>query len=75
MWCAAVSAEDAEFTDLVRQAEMAVENGIYPERIYQGSSGSYFVKNPENVRQCVLEIAGVIRCTSWCHFAEVFQYD
>ena len=44
--------EDAEFTDLVRQAEMAVENGIYPERIYQGSSGSYFVKNPENVSQC-----------------------
>ena len=42
-------AEDAEFTDLVRQAEMAVENDIYPERIYQGSSGSYFVKNPENV--------------------------
>jgi len=40
--------EDAEFTDLVRQAEMAVENGIYPERIYQGSSGSYFVKSPEN---------------------------
>ena len=28
---------------------MAVENGIYPERIYQGSSGSYFVKSPENV--------------------------
>lgn len=43
------SAEDGEFTDLVRQAEMAVENGIFPERIYQGSSGSYFVKNPENV--------------------------
>lgn len=41
--------DDSTFTDLVRQAEMAVENGIYPERISQGSSGSYFVRNPENV--------------------------
>jgi len=37
--------DDPHFTDLVRQAEIAIENGIYPERIYQGSSGSYFVKN------------------------------
>ncbi|KAG0721630.1 Phosphatidylinositol 4-kinase type 2-beta [Chionoecetes opilio] len=37
--------DDPHFTDLVRQAETSIENGIYPERIYQGSSGSYFVKN------------------------------
>lgn len=37
--------DDPHFTDLVRQAETAIENGNYPERIYQGSSGSYFVKN------------------------------
>ncbi|XP_047486633.1 phosphatidylinositol 4-kinase type 2-alpha-like isoform X1 [Penaeus chinensis] len=37
--------DDPHFTDLVRQAETAIESGIYPERIYQGSSGSYFVKN------------------------------
>ncbi|XP_076070052.1 phosphatidylinositol 4-kinase II alpha isoform X2 [Oratosquilla oratoria] len=37
--------DDPHFTDLVRQAEIAIENGIYPERISQGSSGSYFVKN------------------------------
>ena len=37
--------DDPQFTDLVRQAEQAIESGIYPERIYQGSSGSYFVKN------------------------------
>ncbi|XP_014241184.1 phosphatidylinositol 4-kinase type 2-alpha isoform X2 [Cimex lectularius] len=28
------------------QAHTAIENKVYPERIYQGSSGSYFVKNP-----------------------------
>lgn len=28
---------------------MAIEHGIYPERIYQGSSGSYFVKNTAGV--------------------------
>ena len=37
--------DDPQFTDLVRQAEAAIEAGIFPERIYQGSSGSYFVKN------------------------------
>jgi len=41
--------DDPLFSDLVRQAEVAIENGIYPERIYQGSSGSYFVKNPAGV--------------------------
>ncbi|KAI5706231.1 hypothetical protein M8J76_013553 [Diaphorina citri] len=38
--------DDPGFTELVRQAEIAIDNGIFPERIYQGSSGSYFVKNP-----------------------------
>ncbi|XP_047537339.1 phosphatidylinositol 4-kinase type 2-alpha isoform X2 [Vanessa atalanta] len=38
--------DDPQFTELVWQAEVAIDNGIFPERIYQGSSGSYFVKNP-----------------------------
>ncbi|XP_026470418.1 phosphatidylinositol 4-kinase type 2-alpha [Ctenocephalides felis] len=38
--------DDPQFSDLVFQAELAIDKGIYPERIYQGSSGSYFVKNP-----------------------------
>jgi phosphatidylinositol 4-kinase type 2 len=37
--------DDPHFTDLVRQAEAAIETGLLPERIYQGSSGSYFVRN------------------------------
>lgn len=37
--------DDPQFTELVSQADLAIEHGIYPERIYQGSSGSYFVKN------------------------------
>ncbi|KAJ1526368.1 hypothetical protein ONE63_009514 [Megalurothrips usitatus] len=37
--------DDPKFAELIRQAELAIDNGIYPERIYQGSSGSYFVKN------------------------------
>ncbi|XP_069467667.1 phosphatidylinositol 4-kinase type 2-alpha isoform X3 [Ambystoma mexicanum] len=39
--------EDPEFADVVRRAEAAIERGIFPERIYQGSSGSYFVKDPQ----------------------------
>ncbi|RZF43110.1 hypothetical protein LSTR_LSTR001288 [Laodelphax striatellus] len=38
--------DDPSFAEIIRQAETAIDNGIYPERIYQGSSGSYFVKNP-----------------------------
>lgn len=41
--------DDPQFTDLLKQCEVAIDNGIYPERIYQGSSGSYFVKNPGGV--------------------------
>jgi len=39
--------DDPAFTDVVRQAENAIDQGVNPTRIYQGSSGSYFVKNPE----------------------------
>lgn len=38
--------DDPVFNDLVANAEAAIDNGIFPERISQGSSGSYFVKNP-----------------------------
>ncbi|XP_063697822.1 phosphatidylinositol 4-kinase type 2-alpha [Culicoides brevitarsis] len=38
--------DDPQFSELVYQTEIAIDAGIYPERIYQGSSGSYFVKNP-----------------------------
>ncbi|NXD31384.1 P4K2A kinase, partial [Spelaeornis formosus] len=41
--------EDPEFADVVRRAELASERGIFPERISQGSSGSYFVKDPQGV--------------------------
>uniref|UniRef100_A0A8D1KAK3 Phosphatidylinositol 4-kinase type 2 n=1 Tax=Sus scrofa TaxID=9823 RepID=A0A8D1KAK3_PIG len=41
--------EDPEFEAVVRQAELAIERCIFPERIYQGSSGSYFVKDPQGV--------------------------
>ncbi|PAA62011.1 hypothetical protein BOX15_Mlig022851g3 [Macrostomum lignano] len=37
--------DDSAFAGLVADAQRAIEAGVYPERIYQGSSGSYFVKN------------------------------
>ncbi|ELU06764.1 hypothetical protein CAPTEDRAFT_193972 [Capitella teleta] len=39
--------EDPEYTGVVRQAELAIEHAVYPLRISQGSSGSYFVKDPD----------------------------
>lgn len=49
------TADDPFFDDLIRQAEAAIDCGILPERIYQGSSGSYFVKNVINVRPKVFK--------------------
>ncbi|XP_030375890.1 phosphatidylinositol 4-kinase type 2-beta isoform X2 [Scaptodrosophila lebanonensis] len=37
--------DDPLFSEIVAQAEYAIEQGVLPERIYQGSSGSYFVKD------------------------------
>lgn len=42
--------EDREFSALVRASEEAIGQGILPQRIYQGSSGSYFVRNIDEVR-------------------------
>ncbi|KAH8407132.1 hypothetical protein KR222_007950 [Zaprionus bogoriensis] len=42
--------DDPIFSEIVAQAEYAIEQGVLPERIYQGSSGSYFVKDPTNQR-------------------------
>lgn len=39
--------DDPEYADIIQRAEQAIENGAFPERISQGSSGSYFVKDPK----------------------------
>ena len=36
--------DDQNFSQLVHSAELAIDYGVYPERIAQGSSGSYFVR-------------------------------
>ncbi len=41
--------DDPEFKQVYRSAEEAIYLGILPERIYQGSSGSYFVKDKTKV--------------------------
>ena len=41
---------DPAFTAVVRSVETAIEACILPERIVQGSSGSYFAKNKDKVR-------------------------
>jgi phosphatidylinositol 4-kinase type 2 len=39
--------DDTEFSSVISQAEQGISEGRYPERIYQGSSGSYFVKDAQ----------------------------
>jgi len=46
--------DDPEFAAIIRSVEQAIDHGILPQRIYQGSSGSYFVKNKEGVSCCIL---------------------
>lgn len=41
--------DDVEYSRIVEMAEQTIEQGIYPERIHQGSSGSYFVKSSDGV--------------------------
>lgn len=41
--------DDPEYSAVISAAEEAIKEGILPERIYQGSSGSYFVHNLEHV--------------------------
>ncbi|XP_054167262.1 phosphatidylinositol 4-kinase type 2-alpha-like [Oppia nitens] len=42
--------EDPEFQSVVKEVEQAIDNGILPKRIKQGSSGSYFVRNGEDTK-------------------------
>jgi len=49
--------DDVEYSCLLNEAEQAIEHGIYPQRISQGSSGSYFVKNHHGVRSSVFHFA------------------
>ncbi|XP_050497760.1 phosphatidylinositol 4-kinase type 2-alpha isoform X2 [Diabrotica virgifera virgifera] len=53
--------DDPAFSDLVWQAEAAIDHGIFPERISQGSSGSYFVKNQSGVVKLVSETFNYLR--------------
>ena len=43
------STTGADFRAVIDEAVRAIHNGIFPERIVQGSSGSYFVKNMAGV--------------------------
>uniref|UniRef100_A0A1I7XR08 Phosphatidylinositol 4-kinase type 2 n=1 Tax=Heterorhabditis bacteriophora TaxID=37862 RepID=A0A1I7XR08_HETBA len=44
------STTGADFKAIVDEAIRAIHKGVFPERIAQGSSGSYFVKNMQGVR-------------------------
>jgi len=41
--------DDPSFSYVIKQSEIAIDNSVFPERIYQGSSGSYFVKDTNGV--------------------------
>ncbi|XP_030047108.1 phosphatidylinositol 4-kinase type 2-beta isoform X2 [Microcaecilia unicolor] len=47
--------DDPEFAEIIQRAEQALECGVFPERISQGSSGSYFVKDTKGVVWLVSE--------------------
>jgi hypothetical protein len=57
--------DDPEFADVVNAGIQAIEHGIFPERIAQGSSGSYFVKNMQGVRGIFSMGLSVIAGNRW----------
>merc|ERR1712179_842167 len=66
--------DDPEFAAIIRSVEQAIDHGILPQRIYQGSSGSYFVKSKEGKTVGVFkpkdeEPYGHLnpKWTKWCH--------
>lgn len=66
--------DDPQFSNVVREAENAIDAGVNPERIVQGSSGSYFVKNIDGKKIAVFkpkdeEPYGVLnpKWTKWIH--------
>lgn len=44
------SFDDPEFQSIIKDVEKAIDQEIYPERISQGSSGSYFVRDTKRVK-------------------------
>lgn len=40
---------DPEFNEKIKNVEYAIDHNVLPQRIYEGSSGSYFCKNSNNV--------------------------
>lgn len=57
------SMDDPEFAEIMQQAEQAIESEVFPERISQGSSGSYFVKDSKRVSCAVVSLwVCVIKC-------------
>lgn len=40
---------DPEYNEIVKMVEFAIDHSVLPQRIYEGSSGSYFCKNVDNV--------------------------
>lgn len=54
--------EDCQYTAVILEAEMAIESGILPQRIRQGSSGSYFVHDSRRVRDPTLQISMSCHC-------------
>ena len=43
---------DTEFSTDLYEVEVAIDSGIYPELIHQGSSGSYFARDRNLVSIC-----------------------
>ena len=51
---------DPEFNEIIKKVEYAIDHEILPQRIYEGSSGSYFAKNSDFVNKCTYKILFIL---------------
>ena len=52
--------DDPEYQAVFHAVESAINAGVYPERIVQGSSGSYFVRDVAFVSVVLIHIHGLL---------------
>jgi len=56
--------DDPQFAKIIQDVELAIDQEVFPERISQGSSGSYFCKNSSGV--CTAKFYSLLSAQRTC---------
>lgn len=68
------SARSVHFNEVLKEAIEAINCSVFPERIYQGSSGSYFVKSRDGVSKYWANLHGFWFCITHSFLAQLYNF-